>query len=364
MSRNNTAHTFSSETALPTHLWEGRFFAMTVRQMALLAVGLAMLSACGTDSSHFRIEGRFRNFNRGEFYVYSPDGGISSLDTIAVQDGRFAYERPLTREATFVLVFPNFSEHPVFASPGRTADIKADASHLKEMSVSGSEDNELMTDFRKYTSHMSPPETERAAQELIQSHPESAVGKWLIVKYFLKKETPDYKKALKLTQLMLKHRPNDGRLVQQERLLKTLSGAQRGTTLTPFETTDIDGKKYNTRSLRGKVAVVNVCAAWSAESMNIQRKLRQLKKTYGDKLELLTVSMDASKKICAEHRDRDSTLWTTICDELVWDSPVMQKLSLSSVPDNIILNRAGRVVARNVSAENMEKEIIAAGGKP
>ena len=43
-----------------------------------------VLVSCGAESGHFRISGRLRNFNQGEFYVYSTDGAIPGLDTITV----------------------------------------------------------------------------------------------------------------------------------------------------------------------------------------------------------------------------------------------------------------------------------------
>ena len=35
------------------------------------------------------------------------------------------------KEMTLMIVFPNFTEQPVFAAPGKSVDIKGDASHLK-----------------------------------------------------------------------------------------------------------------------------------------------------------------------------------------------------------------------------------------
>ena len=55
--------------------------------------------------------------NQGEFYVYSPDGAITGIDTIRVQGGRFAYEIPCEEEGTIVIVLPNYSEIPVFVEP-------------------------------------------------------------------------------------------------------------------------------------------------------------------------------------------------------------------------------------------------------
>ena len=96
--------------------------------------------------------------NQGEFYVYSDDGTINGIDTIKVQGGRFAFEMPCEHPATLTIVFPNFSEQPIFAEPGKTATIDGDASHLKMMKIKGSKDNELMTGFRDKISNASPPE--------------------------------------------------------------------------------------------------------------------------------------------------------------------------------------------------------------
>lgn len=89
--------------------------------------------------------------NQGQFYVYSPDGAISGIDTIKVQGGRFAYEIPCEEEGTIVIVLPNYSEIPVFVKPGENVDLKADASHIKDIEVTGTKDNERMTEWRKNT---------------------------------------------------------------------------------------------------------------------------------------------------------------------------------------------------------------------
>ena len=88
---------------------------------------LFLLSSCGVDSDRFRLEGRLRNMNQGEFWIYSTDGGASGIDTIFVRDGRFEYETTLRIPSTYVLIFPNFSELPIFANPGKVATIKGDA---------------------------------------------------------------------------------------------------------------------------------------------------------------------------------------------------------------------------------------------
>ena len=141
--------------------------------LPLLCATLLLLTACGTDGGHFKIEGRLLHINGGEFYVYSPDGDLNAIDTIKVQAGRFSYEMPCTRPQTLMIVFPNYTEQPVFAQPGKSVDIEGEASHLKEMKVTGTKDNELMNGFRKQVASCSPQEAKSKAEAFIKEHPAS-----------------------------------------------------------------------------------------------------------------------------------------------------------------------------------------------
>ena len=98
-----------------------------MKKFSLLILLTLVLVACGTDGHHFEVEGKLTNLNQGEFYVYSPDNVIEGTDTIKVQGGRFSYEIPCEKEGVLIVVFPNFSEQPIFAQPGTSVDIKGDA---------------------------------------------------------------------------------------------------------------------------------------------------------------------------------------------------------------------------------------------
>ena len=78
---------------------------------------------CSTKKDTFRLEGTFKGFNQGELYIYELNGS-HQLDTISVSKGEFRYEIPLDAPATFVLVFPNFSELPVFGTSGTKVEIR------------------------------------------------------------------------------------------------------------------------------------------------------------------------------------------------------------------------------------------------
>ena len=197
----------------------------------LLTSSSFLLTSCGPDRGTFRMEGEFKGFNQGEFYVYSTDGGIRKLDTIGVKGGRFTYQIPLDSAATFVLVFPNYSEIPVIGASGAQVEIEGDASHLKEIEVRGTKENDLLTGFRLKVSEMTPPETVREAADFITKHPDALSSTFLLNKYFVQSQTPDYKKALSLAKTIHEARPGNKRIAALVRHLEGLQALRDGATL-------------------------------------------------------------------------------------------------------------------------------------
>ena len=315
------------------------------------------LTACGVDSDRFRLEGRFRNMNQGEFWVYCMDGGANGVDTIQVRNGRFAYETTLRTPSTFVIIFPNFSELPVFAIPGKTVTLKGDVSHLKEIAINGTDANDDMTKLRMELNKLMPPEVPGAIERFIKENPESQACSYLLQHYFLQVPEPEYKKAYELVGVMLKENPEDGILMRWQKELKALRNDMRNGKVPAFSATDVKGRSVSQNDLKSKVNVLTVWASWNFQSIDTQRRLQPLKKTYGDKLSIVSVCLDGDIKDCKKRIERDSIQWKNICDGRMWQSPVLAKLGVGSLPANWIVNDKGVIIEHNLDPHQMETKI-------
>jgi hypothetical protein len=328
---------------------------MYVKQYGLLCLAvMLLLTACGPGRNSFRIEGRLRHMNQGEFYVYSPDGGIKGIDTIKVHEGRFAYETMLRDPATFIIIFPNFSELAVFGEPGKAAEIKGDASHMKEMTVKGTNDNEEMTKIRMEINRLVPPQIPDAVEAFIKEHRSSPASVYLLKRYFIVEQT-DYRKAALLTQMMLTENPDNGQLIQLEKQLKALQNASMKK-LPAFTAKDVKGHQVSEKDLKSTANVVSVWASWNYQSTDMQRRLREKKKKYGDKLAFVSICLDGSPADCKRTVvERDSLKWSTICDGRMWDTPLLGKLGISDVPANIVIDKKGNIRDRNLSPQKLDE---------
>ena len=323
-----------------------------MKRIVLFLLLVLILISCGTRSGHFKMEGRFLHMNQGELYVYSPDGGIDGLDTIKIEAGRFAYEIPCSKPATLVIIFPNYSVQPIFAESGGSVEVKADASHLKEMEVKGTDDNELMTKFRKQIAHSSPPDELKYAIPFIKDHPESTVSVYLLNRYLIQTETPDYKQAANLLKILLKEQPGNVTLGRLQRQISGLGTLRVGDKLPNFTAKDINGKLINNATLANQTIIISTWAAWSYESLDFQRALNDAVKA--GKIAALGISVDANPKDVRQALKNDDITFPNVCDGKMLSTPLLKTFGLTTVPDNIVV-RNGKIIERGITANTVRQ---------
>lgn len=323
-----------------------------MKRIVLFLLLVLILISCGTRSGHFKMEGRFLHMNQGELYVYSPDGGIEGLDTIKIEAGRFAYEIPCSKPATLVIIFPNYSVQPIFAESGGSVEVKADASHLKEMEVKGTDDNELMTKFRKQIANSSPPDELKYAIQFIKDHPESTVSVYLLNRYLIQTETPDYKQAANLLKILLKEQPENVTLGRLQRQISGLGTLRVGDKLPNFTAKDVNGKLINNATLANQTIIISTWAAWSYESLDFQRALNDAVKA--GKIAALGISVDANSKEVRQALKNDDITFPNVCDGKMLSTPLLKTFGLTTVPDNIVV-RNGKIIERGITANTVRQ---------
>jgi len=318
--------------------------------LALWLACCTLLTACDSSDSPLRIEGRFKNLNQGEFYLYDAVKGWK--DTIPVRDGRFSYQRMLKDTAIFSLMFPNYSELPVFVRPGAKIKITGDASHLRETEVEGTEDNELMTLFRLKASKQTPPETTAAARKYIEEHSGSLVSHYLLERYFLQTEKPNYQLADTLCRLMLAATPDNGQLVRLQKQLTSLASTPVGTQLPAFKAIDTENKEVTEKQLIADANIVLLWASWNNESRNILRRVWNMRKKHPGRIALVCVCLDVSKGEAERVLQRDTITCPNICEGEMWQSPTVLTMGFATIPANIIADKNGKIIARDLSTPN------------
>jgi len=328
-----------------------------MKRLAYLILLTLVMVGCGSRSGYFKLEGRLLNLNQGVFYVYSADGVMSGVGTIKIEGGRFAYEMPCDGEGTVVIVFPNYSELPVIVAPGKSVTITGDATHLKEAEVKGTDENKLMTSFRQRTANASPTEIDKLAAEFIRDNAKTLSAVYVLRRFFITNGKAAPMETARLVETVHQAQPKNGNVARMAQYVKMLKNATTGSRMPQFTAQDINGRTVTTADTRGKTTVVFTWATWSYESRNIMDRLKRVLNDNKGRLVLIGISLDASSKTCMNSLRNDSTATWNICDQLMFESPLMEKFAFTGVPDNIIYNAQGRIVERGLNADDIENRL-------
>lgn len=299
-----------------------------------------MLTACA-DKDAIRIKGNIHGITQADFLIYSPDGGINKLDTIHVIDGKFDWQIPLKEEATFVIIYPNFSEQVVFAQPGDVITMKGDAGQLRQITVTGSADNEAMTQFR--LQHLNDKEADRKAamQTYVNENPDSRISIYLQRQLTLESATfSRLRKGERLPTIML---PPD-RISDDEDTIYIQHT-----------------KKKEPESMQGRPLLILFWATWNGPSHTLNERARQLinktKKNPTDKrIQALSISLDVDLRSYNIFLNRDTVDWPHRCYRRSWNTPVVTQCAVTNIPFAILTDADRRIIAIGANWERDIKE--------
>ena len=324
----------------------------------LLSSSIFFLFICCTGHPReVRVEGQFEHLEQGEFLIYSTDEALDRVDTLHILDGSFSYTLPTLETATLHILYPNQSELIVFGNPGADIVVKGDAQNLSEVEVSGSEDNECYTEFRKETIGKSVAEAREIAHNYILEHPTLAVSQHLFTTYYLCDDAfSDRKEATELYDSLCRACPDDLGLSKLATHVRALGVLRIGQPLPDFSLTlkaghggNGDEDRVITRAdYRDKLLLIAFWSSWKSGSQSAifrSRKLRRELKGRGKSLELISYSLDGNEKALSRLEERDSIDWASYCDYLCLSSPLVQQWGIRELPYVILVTPDGRIAA-------------------
>ena len=326
-----------------------------MKNLAYIAISFALL-CCTGHPKEARLKGEFANLEQGEFLIYSTDEALDRLDTLRIVDGIFSYTLPTVQPATLHILYPNQSELVVFASPGDEIAIKGDAQNLSEVEVSGSEDNELYTEFRQETNGKSGEETKNIAHNYILEYPTLALSRYLFTTYYLCDEEASVKETTALYDSLCRACPDDLALSKLSSRVRSLGLLRVGNALPDFSLTLKPGHGGNGAEQRtikkgdynGKLLLIAFWANWkggSAGAIYRARRLRRELKGKGKDIELISYSLDADESQLYRNEERDSIDFPSYCDFLSLSSPLVQKWGIRELPYIILVTPDGNIAA-------------------
>lgn len=338
-----------------------------MKKSSILILIAICLFGCGkTSQKEVNITGEIKGLGTDTLYLYGMDEIRDRIDTIFVKDDKFSYSSPIDTITSAFLLIRNQTEYPIFLDKGNKIKIKGDISNPEVLTIDGNIYNQEFTVFQKELNELgtlSEQVLEQKAEEFIKQHHSSFVSLYLLDKYFVQKDSPDFNKIKKLIEVMT------GILQDKlyiERLNESISQAEKteiGKYAPFFSLPNAKGVKITRSSedFKKKNLLINFWTSWSDSISNYRSnsELKELYKKYKKNkyVGMLGISFDVDKKQWKDAIKRDTLEWEQVCDFGGLNSEIAKQYSVKQIPANILLSADGKILAKNLRGEELKKKI-------
>ncbi|MEL7162585.1 MAG: TlpA disulfide reductase family protein, partial [Bacteroidota bacterium] len=119
-----------------------------------------------------------------------------------------------------------------------------------------------------------------------------------------------------------------------------------------------EGESISLSSLRGKVVLIDFWASWCGPCRKENPNVVKLYDKYKDAgFEILGVSLDRTKDRWVKAIAADKLEWLHISDLKGWQSQYARQYGVSSIPQTVLLDKDGNILARNLRGEALQQKL-------
>ena len=125
-----------------------------------------------------------------------------------------------------------------------------------------------------------------------------------------------------------------------------------------------EGSTFTLSSTRGKFVMIDFWAAWCQPCRHENPNVVALYGKYKDKgFDVVGVSLDREKDAWVKAIADDKLVWHQVSELKFWQSEIAQKYGVTSIPCTFLLNKEGKIIAKNLRGDELAQKLEELMGK-
>ncbi len=142
---------------------------------------------------------------------------------------------------------------------------------------------------------------------------------------------------------------------------KIQESLKEGTVFPDFQEKDLDGKALSIADYKGKVLLVDFWATWCGPCVaELPNVLKAYEKHHAAGFEILGISLDQSEEKLRAFIKEKNMPWRQYFDGKGWESKLGGKYGVNSIPATYLLDKEGKIIAKNLRGEALEEAVAKA----
>ncbi len=366
----------------------------------ILILTLAAAMFCGCTSSTVRISGKFLGLNAQTVYLEQMSvAGQLLVDSVALaSDGSYGFEvGNVPSTPTLYNVVYNNERIPLLVSGGEDVTVGSLGSVLKNYTVSGSTESELLREFnseyivgamalaKKMDEYAQAEESARptiaqsynalyrdvkrkqitfiiankSSIAAIYALYQRLEGERYLVNadsdiIYFRTVADAVTESYPESPLLISLRNDVARMEAQASLLQSIEERN----YPDIEADDMYGNKVRLSSLEGNVVLVDFWSAEIGNSNALNADLKEIYRKYEDRgFRVYQVSADTSKAAWIRAVQEQRLPWTSVCDFKGEASPIFGLYNVRRLPANYLIDRDGTIIGRDLYSTSLEKRL-------
>lgn len=366
--------------------------AMTLSLLTLFFSGSMAQKKPLVQEAPFTITGNIVGLKNEKLFLSHYNGKTTDVDSLVSADGSFTFKGKLTYPSIYGLSLnPKGRRLNIFVQNGtitvqapkdsiHTGTIKGSAIHdewmihRKQMegafSIMSKSDQLYRTTVKtknpdsvaiRQQAHQlfvaGEAYADSISKQFIVSHPSSTISAFIIYSYFARAGSED--KATAYYALLTPKAQGSFYGKNVKEFIDKSALVDVGRIAPAFSMTDTTGTNtFTLASLKGKYVLIDFWASWCGPCRKENPNVVKAYNEYRNKnFEIVGVSLDDKKGSWLKAINADKLTWIHVSDLKGWQNEAAKMYAVSAVPMNFLLDKNGKIIAKNLRSEELHKKL-------